>query len=192
MGLGDGGKPEGVWQALLVRLPSSCEREHGSRSTTRTEARGRSSQRKTSSPSPAFHHLCACPGSTRRPRTSQSEPGGRALLRRTPAAPGTLGAKVAGKRIEARAGDVLVVKLDSYVLAVGLRRGLEKCHPLVRDGVDEGLALADHCCLLMWFVTSGRSRRHGPMKGARAQGATWSQVAEALHRTRQAVEQRFG
>jgi predicted transcriptional regulator len=27
---------------------------------------------------------------------------------------------------------------------------------------------------------------------ARAQGATWSQVAEALHRTRQAVEQRFG
>jgi hypothetical protein len=26
---------------------------------------------------------------------------------------------------------------------------------------------------------------------ARAQGATWSQVAEALHRTRQAVEQRF-
>jgi hypothetical protein len=27
---------------------------------------------------------------------------------------------------------------------------------------------------------------------ARAQGATWSQVAEALNRTRQAVEQRFG
>jgi hypothetical protein len=27
---------------------------------------------------------------------------------------------------------------------------------------------------------------------ARARGATWSQVAEALHRTRQAVEQRFG
>ena len=27
---------------------------------------------------------------------------------------------------------------------------------------------------------------------ARAQGATWSQVAEALKRTRQAVEQRFG
>ena len=27
---------------------------------------------------------------------------------------------------------------------------------------------------------------------ARAQGTTWSQVAEALHRTRQAVEQRFG
>jgi hypothetical protein len=27
---------------------------------------------------------------------------------------------------------------------------------------------------------------------ARAQGATWSQVAEALSRTRQAVEQRFG
>jgi hypothetical protein len=27
---------------------------------------------------------------------------------------------------------------------------------------------------------------------ARAQGATWSQVAQALHRTRQAVEQRFG
>jgi len=27
---------------------------------------------------------------------------------------------------------------------------------------------------------------------ARAQGATWSQVAEALRRTRQAVEQRFG
>ena len=27
---------------------------------------------------------------------------------------------------------------------------------------------------------------------ARAHGATWSQVAEALHRTRQAVEQRFG
>ena len=26
---------------------------------------------------------------------------------------------------------------------------------------------------------------------ARSQGATWSQVAEALHRTRQAVEQRF-
>ena len=25
-----------------------------------------------------------------------------------------------------------------------------------------------------------------------AQGATWSQVAEALNRTRQAVEQRFG
>ena len=27
---------------------------------------------------------------------------------------------------------------------------------------------------------------------ARARGATWSQVAEALRRTRQAVEQRFG
>ena len=27
---------------------------------------------------------------------------------------------------------------------------------------------------------------------ARAQGATWSQVAQALNRTRQAVEQRFG
>jgi hypothetical protein len=27
---------------------------------------------------------------------------------------------------------------------------------------------------------------------ARSQGATWSQVAEALNRTRQAVEQRFG
>jgi len=27
---------------------------------------------------------------------------------------------------------------------------------------------------------------------ARAQGATWSQVAEAMNRTRQAVEQRFG
>lgn len=27
---------------------------------------------------------------------------------------------------------------------------------------------------------------------ARAQGATWSQIAEALNRTRQAVEQRFG
>jgi hypothetical protein len=27
---------------------------------------------------------------------------------------------------------------------------------------------------------------------AREQGATWSQVAEALNRTRQAVEQRFG
>jgi hypothetical protein len=27
---------------------------------------------------------------------------------------------------------------------------------------------------------------------ARAQGARWSQVAEALNRTRQAVEQRFG
>jgi hypothetical protein len=27
---------------------------------------------------------------------------------------------------------------------------------------------------------------------ARAQGATWTQVAEALNRTRQAVEQRFG
>jgi hypothetical protein len=27
---------------------------------------------------------------------------------------------------------------------------------------------------------------------ARAQGASWSQVAEALNRTRQAVEQRFG
>ena len=27
---------------------------------------------------------------------------------------------------------------------------------------------------------------------AHAQGATWSQVAEALNRTRQAVEQRFG
>jgi hypothetical protein len=27
---------------------------------------------------------------------------------------------------------------------------------------------------------------------ARAQGATWVQVAEALHVTRQAVEQRFG
>jgi hypothetical protein len=27
---------------------------------------------------------------------------------------------------------------------------------------------------------------------ARARGATWSQVAEALNRTRQAVEQRFG
>ena len=27
---------------------------------------------------------------------------------------------------------------------------------------------------------------------ARTQGATWSQVAEALNRTRQAVEQRFG
>ena len=27
---------------------------------------------------------------------------------------------------------------------------------------------------------------------ARAQGATWSQVAEALNRTRQAVERRFG
>jgi len=27
---------------------------------------------------------------------------------------------------------------------------------------------------------------------ARAQGATWSQIAEALSRTRQAVEQRFG
>jgi hypothetical protein len=27
---------------------------------------------------------------------------------------------------------------------------------------------------------------------ARLQGATWSQVAEALNRTRQAVEQRFG
>ncbi len=27
---------------------------------------------------------------------------------------------------------------------------------------------------------------------ARAQGATWAQVAEALNRTRQAVEQRFG
>lgn len=27
---------------------------------------------------------------------------------------------------------------------------------------------------------------------ARKQGATWSQVAEALNRTRQAVEQRFG
>jgi hypothetical protein len=27
---------------------------------------------------------------------------------------------------------------------------------------------------------------------ARDQGATWSQVAEALNRTRQAVEQRFG
>ena len=27
---------------------------------------------------------------------------------------------------------------------------------------------------------------------ARAQGATWSQVAVALNRTRQAVEQRFG
>ena len=57
----------------------------------------------------------------------------------------------------------LCVKLDSYVLAVGLRRGLEKCHPLARNGVDEGLALADHCCLLIWFVTSGRSRRHGPL-----------------------------
>ena len=27
---------------------------------------------------------------------------------------------------------------------------------------------------------------------ARAQGASWSQIAEALNRTRQAVEQRFG
>lgn len=27
---------------------------------------------------------------------------------------------------------------------------------------------------------------------ARSQGATWSQIAEALNRTRQAVEQRFG
>ncbi len=27
---------------------------------------------------------------------------------------------------------------------------------------------------------------------ARAQGATWSQVAQALNRTRQAVEHRFG
>src|SRR4029450_3063325 len=27
---------------------------------------GRSSQRNTSSPAPAFHHLCACPGSTTR------------------------------------------------------------------------------------------------------------------------------
>jgi hypothetical protein len=27
---------------------------------------------------------------------------------------------------------------------------------------------------------------------SRAQGATWSQIAEALNRTRQAVEQRFG
>ena len=32
----------------------------------------------------------------------------------------------------------------------------------------------------------------GAVEEARAQGATWSQVAEALHRTRQAVEQRFG
>jgi hypothetical protein len=27
---------------------------------------------------------------------------------------------------------------------------------------------------------------------ARVKGATWSQIAEALNRTRQAVEQRFG
>jgi hypothetical protein len=37
-----------------------------------------------------------------------------------------------------------------------------------------------------------REVERAAVEEARAQGATWSQVAEALHRTRQAVEQRFG
>jgi hypothetical protein len=37
-----------------------------------------------------------------------------------------------------------------------------------------------------------REVERAAVEEARAQGATWSQVAEALHRTRQAVEQRYG
>ena len=37
-----------------------------------------------------------------------------------------------------------------------------------------------------------REIERAAVEEARAQGATWSQVAEALNRTRQAVEQRFG
>jgi ABC-type thiamine transport system ATPase subunit len=37
-----------------------------------------------------------------------------------------------------------------------------------------------------------REVERAAVEEARAQGATWSQVAEALHRTRQAAEQRFG
>lgn len=37
-----------------------------------------------------------------------------------------------------------------------------------------------------------REVERAAVEEARAQGATWSQVAEALSRTRQAVEQRFG
>jgi hypothetical protein len=37
-----------------------------------------------------------------------------------------------------------------------------------------------------------RQIERAAVEEARAQGATWSQVAEALNRTRQAVEQRFG
>jgi hypothetical protein len=37
-----------------------------------------------------------------------------------------------------------------------------------------------------------RQIERAAVEEARAQGATWSQIAEALNRTRQAVEQRFG
>ena len=37
-----------------------------------------------------------------------------------------------------------------------------------------------------------RQIEHAAVEEAREQGATWAQVAEALNRTRQAVEQRFG
>jgi hypothetical protein len=37
-----------------------------------------------------------------------------------------------------------------------------------------------------------RQIERAAVEEARAQGATWTQIAEALNRTRQAVEQRFG
>jgi hypothetical protein len=37
-----------------------------------------------------------------------------------------------------------------------------------------------------------RDVERAAVEEARAQGATWSQVAQALNRTRQAVEARFG
>jgi hypothetical protein len=37
-----------------------------------------------------------------------------------------------------------------------------------------------------------RQIERGAVEEARAQGATWSQVAQALHRSRQAVEARYG
>ena len=53
-------------------------------------------------------------------------------------------------------------------------------------------------CLTILLAIVGRVTSVGAflsgaaVEEARAQGATWSQVAQALNRTRQAVEARFG
>ena len=132
---------------FLLVLPSAARPNIVSISCSNCSA-GRTSQRKTSSSSPAFHHLWAtwlddddvlCDGFDRLAADLRAERAADHLER------------LRLVRVDVRRGDDAAgggAELDQHVLAIGLGRRLQERHLLLRDGVHQSVACLDHRCLL--------------------------------------------